>query len=159
MSLKLVEDFYDLDLNEFPYDRFHTALGEYHHMVIPGKYGNWYDPIALHQFRSLDGNWMVTSDGNERFIEQNRGNNSKKILINLSILANFETYLNNLNNLNVLNTIKELKYGADETATIIKSKIFQPDLKNFFFNAKILKNISTMKTPINILSSKYSKLP
>ena len=71
----------------------------------------------------------------------------------------FEIYLNNLNNLNVLNTIKELKNGIDEIVTITKSKIFHPPLKNFFFKANILKNISTMKIPIKILSKRYSKFP
>lgn len=71
------EDFSDLELNEFPYDRGHTALGEYHHYVQSGKYGNWYDPIPLHQWRSLDGSWLVTSDGNRRYLEQNRGDNTR----------------------------------------------------------------------------------
>ncbi len=70
------EDFSNLDLGEFPYDKGHSALGEYHHVVMPGNYGNWYDPIALHQWRSLDGSWLVTSDGNKRYMEQNRGDNS-----------------------------------------------------------------------------------
>lgn len=70
------EDFTDLDLNEFPYDRGHTALGEYHYLKQPGKYGNWYDPISLHQWRSLDGSWLVTSQNGKRYLEQNRGDNS-----------------------------------------------------------------------------------
>ncbi len=71
------EDFTDLELNEFPYDRAHTALGEYHHFIQNGKYGNWYDPVPLHQWRSLDGSWLVTSDGNKRYLEQNRGDNTR----------------------------------------------------------------------------------
>lgn len=71
------EDFWDLELNEFPYDRGHTALGEYHCIKQKGVYGNWYDPICLHQWRSLDGSWLVTSDGTTRYMEQNRGDNSK----------------------------------------------------------------------------------
>ena len=70
------EDFTDLDLNEFPYDRGHTALGEYHYLQQPGNYGNWYDPISLHQWRSLDGSWLVTSQNGKRYLEQNRGDNS-----------------------------------------------------------------------------------
>ena len=62
------EDFTDLDLNEFPYDRGHTALGEYHYLKQPGKYGNWYDPISLHQWRSLDGSWLVTSQNGKRYL-------------------------------------------------------------------------------------------
>lgn len=75
--IKLIEEnFKDLELNEYPYDRQHTALGEYHHLRQPGIYGNWYDPISLHQWRSLDGSWLVTSAGGVRYLEQNRGNNT-----------------------------------------------------------------------------------
>ena len=77
MKILINEDFKDLELNEFPYDRGHSALGEYHHIVIDGKYGNWYDPVPLHQWRSLDGSWLVTSDGKKRYMEQNRGDNTK----------------------------------------------------------------------------------
>ena len=71
------EDFKDLELNEFPYDKMHSALGEYHYVKQEGVYGNWYDPICLHQWRSTDGSWLVTSDGNNRYLEQNRGDNSR----------------------------------------------------------------------------------
>ena len=77
MKLIINEDFKDLDLNEFPYDKAHSALGEYHHITQKGNYGNWHDPIPLHQWRSLDGSWLVTSDGNKRYMEQNRGDNTK----------------------------------------------------------------------------------
>lgn len=77
MKVVIDEDFSDLELNEFPYDKFHTALGEYHYIKQDGIYGNWYDPICLHQWRSLDGSWLVTSDGNKRYMEQNRGHQSK----------------------------------------------------------------------------------
>ena len=76
MKTIVFEDFKDLELNEFPYDRAHTALGEYHHRRYQGTYGAWYDPIPLHQWRSMDGSWLVTSDGKERFLEQNRGNHT-----------------------------------------------------------------------------------
>ncbi len=77
MKKIIVEDFKDLELNEFPYDRGHTALGEYHCMKPDGIYGSWYDPICLHQWRSLDGSWLVTSDGKNRYMEQNRGDHTK----------------------------------------------------------------------------------
>lgn len=67
------EDFRDFPLDEFPYDRNHSALGEYHFIEPDGYCGNWYDPISLHQWRSKDGSWLITSDGINRFMEQNRG--------------------------------------------------------------------------------------
>lgn len=77
MKVLVREDFRNLELNEFPYDRGHTALGEYHCIKPKGVYGNWYDPISLHQWRSLDGSWLITSDGTKRFLEQNRGDHTK----------------------------------------------------------------------------------
>lgn len=77
------EDFSDLELNEFPYDRGHTALGEYHYFMQNGNYGNWYDPIPLHQWRSLDGSWLITSNGNKRYLEQNRGDNTRESFKNV----------------------------------------------------------------------------
>lgn len=77
MKTLICEDFKDLELNEFPYDRGHTALGEYHCIKPKGVYGNWYDPICLHQWRSLDGSWLVTSDGKKRYMEQNRGDHTR----------------------------------------------------------------------------------
>lgn len=83
MKQLIYEDFTDLELNEFPYDRGHTALGEYHYIKQEGLYGNWYDPICLHQWRSLDGSWLVTSDGKTRYMEQNRGDQSKGAFANV----------------------------------------------------------------------------
>lgn len=66
------EDFNDFPITEFPYDKEHSALGEYHTFTIPGYTGNFYDPISLHVYRSKDGSWLVTSDGNKHYMEQNR---------------------------------------------------------------------------------------
>ncbi len=87
-----VEDYYNLKLGEFPYDKGHSALGEYHYIKPEGEYGSFYDPICLHQYRSLDGNWLVTSDGKERYLEQNRGDNSKGAFENVySVLVHKES--------------------------------------------------------------------
>ena len=77
MITLIKEDFKDLELNEFPYDKMHSALGEYHYIKQPGNYGKWYDPICLHYWRSMDGSWLVTSDGTNRYLEQNRGDNTR----------------------------------------------------------------------------------
>lgn len=65
------DDFSKFGISEFPYDKFHTALGEYHHF----KYGNefsYYDPIPLHRWRSMDGSWLFTEEDGIHFLEQNR---------------------------------------------------------------------------------------
>ena len=83
MVILIKEDFKDLELNEFPYDKAHSALGEYHYVKQEGNYGKWYDPICLHQWRSMDGSWLVTSDGTNRYLEQNRGDNTKSSFKNI----------------------------------------------------------------------------
>ena len=83
MKYLIDESFKDFPTNELPYDRFHTALGEYHHIVYDGYMGSWYDPIDIHQWRSMDGSWMVTSDGVNHYMEQNRGDVSKDAFKNV----------------------------------------------------------------------------
>ena len=70
------EDFSDFKTEEFPYDHGHTALGEYHHIKYDGYYGNFYDPVPLHQWRSLDGSWLITEENGIKYLEQNRGDNT-----------------------------------------------------------------------------------
>ncbi len=83
MKYLIDEAFKDFPLGELPYDKFHTALGEYHHITYDGYFGDWYDPIDIHQWRTSDGSWMVTSDGNNRYMEQNRGDISKDAFKNV----------------------------------------------------------------------------
>lgn len=71
------ENFNEFALDELPYDKGHTALGEYHYVKQLGYIGDFYDPISNHQWRSMDGSWLITSDGSKRFLEQNRGDNSQ----------------------------------------------------------------------------------
>lgn len=76
MKVVINEDFKDFSLTEFPYDHNHTAVGEYQYVKYDGYYGNFYDPISLHQYRSLDGSWLVTEALGTHYMEQNRGDNS-----------------------------------------------------------------------------------
>lgn len=76
MHILYNEDFKDFPLDEFPYDKGHTALGEYHYIRQKGYYGNWYDPICNHQWRSMDGSWIITSYDDVRYLTQNRGDYS-----------------------------------------------------------------------------------
>ena len=73
MKLLYNETFEDFPIGEFPYDKEHSALGEYHHIMPEGYMGNFYDPINNHQWRSMGGNWLVTSYGGKKYMEQNRG--------------------------------------------------------------------------------------
>ncbi len=74
MKYLINEDFKRFSCDEFPYDKFHTALGEYHHF----EYGNcfdYYDPIPLHKWRSMDGSWLIVEEDGIKYLEQNRGDN------------------------------------------------------------------------------------
>ncbi len=77
MKTIIKEDFRDFPLDEFPYDKEHSALGEYHYYLPKGYTGNFYDPISLHQWRSLGGSWLVTEENGTYYMEQNRGDNTK----------------------------------------------------------------------------------
>ena len=74
MKYLIDENFKDFPLNELPYDKFHTALGEYHHIEYDGYFGGFYDPIDVHQWRTADGSWLIVEDNGNRYLEQNRGN-------------------------------------------------------------------------------------
>lgn len=83
------EDFSDFPIGEFPYDSGATALGEYHCFINKGYYGSWYDPISLHQWRSMDGTWLIVNDNNKNYLEQNRGDFATGAFHNLySVLVN-----------------------------------------------------------------------
>lgn len=76
MKILYNEDFKDFPLDELPYDHNHTALGEYHYIKNEGYMGNWYDPICNHQWRSMDGSWIITNYDGKRYLTQNRGDYS-----------------------------------------------------------------------------------
>ena len=46
----LDEDFKNFAIGEFPYDKNHSAMGEYHFIHYPGYYGKWYDPVCNHTY-------------------------------------------------------------------------------------------------------------
>ncbi len=72
MNTVLFDDFSSFPLGAFPYDRDHSAMGEYHYYPEKGYKGGWFDPIADFDYRGPS--WMVTSpllDGS-RFMEQMR---------------------------------------------------------------------------------------
>ncbi len=77
MKILFNESFNDFPLDELPYDKGHSALGEYHYIKNEGYIGNWYDPICNHQWRSQDGSWIITNYDNKRYLTQNRGDYSR----------------------------------------------------------------------------------
>ena len=77
MHILYKEDFKDFPLGEFPYDHEHSAAGEYQTIVYPGYYGSFYDPIQLHQWRSMNGSWIISNIDGKRYLRQNRGDYAK----------------------------------------------------------------------------------
>lgn len=72
MNTVLFDDFSSFPIGAFPYDRDHSAMGEYHYYPDKGYKGGWFDPIADFDYRGPS--WMVTSpllDG-KHFMEQMR---------------------------------------------------------------------------------------
>lgn len=66
------EDFSDFDIGEFPYDKEHSALGEYHYVMPDGYRGNWYDPIVCYKWRSDGPTWIITERDGKKYMEQTR---------------------------------------------------------------------------------------
>lgn len=61
------EDFRDFKIGEFPYDREHSAMGEYHFYPPTGYVGNWYCPITDHGWRGPL--WLITKVGKRHVME------------------------------------------------------------------------------------------
>ncbi len=53
------EDFSSFKLGAFPYDREHSAMGEYHFYPEVGYKGDWFDPIADFDYRGPS--WLITA--------------------------------------------------------------------------------------------------
>ena len=41
------DDFSEFEIGPLPFDREHSAMGEYHYVKQPGYSGAWYDPYEL----------------------------------------------------------------------------------------------------------------
>ena len=66
------ENFSDFPLGAFPYDKEHSAMGEYHYYPEEGYKGNWLDPITNWNYKGPT--WLVTSPfmSNVHVMEQMR---------------------------------------------------------------------------------------
>ena len=73
----LNEDFSDFPIGEFPYDKNHSAMGEYHFIHYPGYYGKWYDPVCNHVYNGQGASWIISEYNGKHFMEQMRIRNDK----------------------------------------------------------------------------------
>ena len=67
------DDFSSFPIGPLPFDREHSAMGEYHYFPQEGYSGQWYDPITNCYFRGP--NWIVTNQDGVHVMEQMRVRN------------------------------------------------------------------------------------
>jgi hypothetical protein len=65
----LDEDFSDFPIGEFPYDKNHSAMGEYHFIHYPGYYGKWYDPVCNHTYNGQGASWIISEYNGKHFMD------------------------------------------------------------------------------------------
>ena len=66
------EDFQDFPIGEFPYDRDHTAMGEYQYVVANGYHGNWVDMVCNYTYNGTGPTWLITERDGRHFMESMR---------------------------------------------------------------------------------------
>ncbi len=93
MHILYNEDFKDFPLEEFPYDNEHSAVGEYHTVEFSGYKGDFYDPIQLHQWRSMNGSWIISNINGKRYLRQNRGDYTKGHYSDVYSMLIFKDYI------------------------------------------------------------------
>ncbi len=63
------EDFKDFSIGEFPYDKDHSATGEYHYVVEDGYRGRWYDPVCNYTYNGTGPTWLITEYEGVHYME------------------------------------------------------------------------------------------
>ncbi len=66
------EDFQDFPIGEFPYDRDHSAMGEYQYVVEEGYHGNWLDPVCNFTYNGTGPSWIITNQDGIHSMESQR---------------------------------------------------------------------------------------
>lgn len=75
MTRKIVlfeDNFKQFPIGEFPYDKNHSAMGEYNYIVNEGFYGKWVDMVCNHTYNGSGASWIITEDEGQHFMEQMR---------------------------------------------------------------------------------------
>jgi rhamnogalacturonan endolyase len=66
------DDFSGFNIGEFPYDRDHSAMGEYQYIVQPGYHGAWIDQVCNYAYNGTGPTWIITESGGMHYMEQMR---------------------------------------------------------------------------------------
>lgn len=71
--ITLFEDhFKEFSIGEFPYDKDHSATGEYHYVVEEGYHGAWVDQVCNYTYNGTGPSWIITEAEGRYFMEQMR---------------------------------------------------------------------------------------
>lgn len=73
----LKEDFKEFPIGDFPFDKNHSAMGEYHYINYPGYRGRWHDPVCNHTYNGQGASWTITEYDGRHYMEQQRIRNDK----------------------------------------------------------------------------------
>jgi len=68
----LYEDFMRFPIGEFPYDKDHSATGEYHYVVEEGYRGAWIDSVCNYTYNGSGPSWIITESMGKHYMEQMR---------------------------------------------------------------------------------------
>lgn len=66
------EDFMGFSIGEFPYDKDHSAAGEYHYVIQEGNRGKWTDQVCNFRYNGHGPSWIITGDKEKHYMEQCR---------------------------------------------------------------------------------------
>ena len=72
MDIIFHDDFSGFPIGEFPYDKDHSAAGEYHYVVEKGIRGAWYDPVCNFHYSGHGPSWIITEQDGKHYMEQCR---------------------------------------------------------------------------------------
>lgn len=71
-EILFADDFKGFALGEFPYDRDHSATGEYHYVKEQGYAGSWVDQVCNYSYNGSGPTWIITEDEGKHYMEQQR---------------------------------------------------------------------------------------
>ena len=63
------EDFSDFPIGEFPYDRDHSAMGEYQYVTEEGYHGRWLDQVCNYTWNGTGPTWLITAPDGRHYME------------------------------------------------------------------------------------------
>lgn len=66
------DDFKDFAIGEFPYDKDHSAAGEYHYVTEEGYAGEWKDQVCNYTYNGHGPSWIITEEDGRHYMESCR---------------------------------------------------------------------------------------